>query len=447
MPSSSLPPDQQNTLHQVFQSVDLPSKYSSFYNRLRNNFLASHSWLSPTNPLKSNQYRVFNNYTKSDLKKNYYHIGEYLVASSILHNVEGWNYLSRALSAILLGDSITCIHLTYYAELRAAMSILSNNGVSSFSEKHALLDPANYKFLKFNNLPTHFFIWQALEEWASVFSIATDQLSYSMYILDRPFSDWFQYISGSMAGNNQVSLIFKDFAFDLKHFAQDKNSRNKVSYNPEIELNTTSYSLVTEVFSIINNGFTPISYSESHRSDFMQVDFEILRNIFKKTTNVKGSVKQKEAFISKVRPYLSDIEIQKIHKLYDSSSMSKLFEYATNFTNINHPNIVLGMLSRAFILLRFSQGVLNYRMESNQFSKIIFDDWIKRYSEVKGLISSTEESEDLYLEYSCMVQELYQELSSNSYISPYDYNHSQIEANSLFRDSSRLEYIGLIGLA
>ena len=55
-------------------------------------------------------------------------IGEYIASSAPLHLADGWNYLSRAFDAACRGDRGAAYHLSYYAELRAAMSLLATEG-------------------------------------------------------------------------------------------------------------------------------------------------------------------------------------------------------------------------------------------------------------------------------------------------------------------------------
>ena len=54
--------------------------------------------------------------------------------------MDGWTFLSRALSALLSGDTHTARHLAYYAQLRAALSILSCNGIGIFNTINFVVD-------------------------------------------------------------------------------------------------------------------------------------------------------------------------------------------------------------------------------------------------------------------------------------------------------------------
>jgi hypothetical protein len=52
-----------------------------------------------------------------------------LAASAPNHCMDGWSYVSRSLSSLLAGDPHAARHLAYYAQLRAALSLLANLGV------------------------------------------------------------------------------------------------------------------------------------------------------------------------------------------------------------------------------------------------------------------------------------------------------------------------------
>ena len=58
------------------------------------------------------------------------HFREYVAASAPTHLIDGWSYLARAIDALLRGDAPAAVHLGYYAELRAAMSLLAGGGIA-----------------------------------------------------------------------------------------------------------------------------------------------------------------------------------------------------------------------------------------------------------------------------------------------------------------------------
>ena len=63
-------------------------------------------------------------------------LAQYIAASTCLHANDGWSYLGRAFACLIAGDAHRALHLGYYAELRAAMSLLAGNGIGVFNNKH-----------------------------------------------------------------------------------------------------------------------------------------------------------------------------------------------------------------------------------------------------------------------------------------------------------------------
>jgi len=105
---------------------------------------------------------------------------DYIAASAPAHLIDGWSYLGRATDAVLRGDLSAAIHLGYYAELRAAMSLLASEGIGVFSTAHPLIDergtstapiqkitnPWNTK--KTMNANTHKTVWPLLHHWGTL---------------------------------------------------------------------------------------------------------------------------------------------------------------------------------------------------------------------------------------------------------------------------------------
>src|SRR5690606_15596582 len=56
-------------------------------------------------------------------------VAEYISVSTLTHCTDGWNYLSRSIESILSGDEMSSIHLAYYAELRAVLSLMATQGI------------------------------------------------------------------------------------------------------------------------------------------------------------------------------------------------------------------------------------------------------------------------------------------------------------------------------
>ncbi len=146
-----------------------------------------------------------------------------------LHAIDGWSYLGRAISALLSGQTHVVRHLSYYAELRAALSILASSGVGIFNRQHVVIDSTGAAHT-FSQKPTHQIAWLTLAEWA-VHSSSLERLIKPMAfagasLLD-PFDDFFPAQRSTAAGE-----LMERWGFDLQQGMVDRDERNWSSYQP-----------------------------------------------------------------------------------------------------------------------------------------------------------------------------------------------------------------------
>ncbi len=69
----------------------------------------------------------------------------HFLASAIAHGLDGWEYLGMALMSHLHGRHIIAFHLAYYAQLRAAKSLLCCNGIYLEGSIAYVLKESQYK--------------------------------------------------------------------------------------------------------------------------------------------------------------------------------------------------------------------------------------------------------------------------------------------------------------
>jgi hypothetical protein len=62
-----------------------------------------------------------------------------LASEQVFHMIEGWRYASAATTAFLNNSQQTALHFAYYAELRAALSLLSWSGIRVKQRGHYYL--------------------------------------------------------------------------------------------------------------------------------------------------------------------------------------------------------------------------------------------------------------------------------------------------------------------
>ena len=160
---------------------------------------------------------------------------DYIAASTLTHCNDGWAYLAQALNAELKGDPNVSRHLAYYAELRAAMSLLASEGIGIFNNRHVVLTSA----AKCRVVPpksgrdrwqdgTHQFTWDTMELLAGA-ATGKAALLRSIKPGGTELADWFdQY--GSVNWLTQSWLTH--WGLDLQRLASDRRARNLTTYRP-----------------------------------------------------------------------------------------------------------------------------------------------------------------------------------------------------------------------
>lgn len=187
-------------------------------------------WLSAGNQYRQNSQSALRSHIKSVSRSSSESTADFAAASSVLHCADGWSYLGRSLAAIASGSLAQGIHLAYYGELRAALSLLACNGIVVANSTSAVLK-ANGGVEQVHDQGTHRATWDLLEDWASLgtsSSIIGTMLSYGGDSLDG----WLARKStGGGLGQNLPGLVGL-WGLDLAHYATDRDRRNIASYQP-----------------------------------------------------------------------------------------------------------------------------------------------------------------------------------------------------------------------
>ena len=162
-------------------------------------------------------------------------ISEVLAATSPSHCMDGWTFLSQALAALLSGDTHTARHLAYYAQLRAALSILGCNGIGIFNTLNFAIDtsPSVHRLESVRprerGLGTHTAVWEVLQLWASDRQSAISFLE-SVSFRGVSLSDCLDALFPSSPPTPLVARVIETWGVDLRHSAAEHESRNISSY-------------------------------------------------------------------------------------------------------------------------------------------------------------------------------------------------------------------------
>lgn len=173
---------------------------------------------------------------------------EYISASAPAHLIDGWSYLSRATDAILRGDLNAAIHFAYYAELRAAMSLLACEGIGVFNGKHPIIDkngtsttaiskisgPWNKAKKRYDSprpAGTHKIVWPLLHHWGLLkrsADLIEQLIAPDGYLLRQ----WLEALSIPTSTQAISKQWLTSWGIDLTRLDDDHDSRNMASYRP-----------------------------------------------------------------------------------------------------------------------------------------------------------------------------------------------------------------------
>lgn len=199
---------------------------------------------------------------------------DYVAAAAFIHAADSWAYLGRAISALLSGDAHGAVHLCYYAELRAALSLLSSEGI--YVGNYITLALNGSGTARITTDGTHVAAWKCLDKWGAT-NRGRDLLGEIVRPIGSSLDEWAGTIPGGI--HHVVEDLIGDIAFDLSSFADDRERRNHVSYQPtrvapDDLLTADAATVVDSVWSILE---------PDSRGTFPVLDRLLLSHILRRT--------------------------------------------------------------------------------------------------------------------------------------------------------------------
>lgn len=186
-------------------------------------------WLGEQNPYRADTVAAIRQDTQAGRHLQHQELIEYIAVSAILHCFDGWSYLGRALQSEMSLDPDAARHLGYYAELRAAMSLLASEGIGVFDRNHVVVS-RDGKCYPIKAGGTHNFAWAALQHWAN--GEAKDVLLRVVVVNGVVLSDWLNAFSSGGVQAIAAGWMTK-WGLDLKRYSEgDRDARNTLSYRP-----------------------------------------------------------------------------------------------------------------------------------------------------------------------------------------------------------------------
>lgn len=340
---------------------------------------------------------------------------DYIAASVPLHVLDGWSFLGRAVDASARGDADVARHLAYYAELRAAVSLLAHEGLGVFSGQHLVVDPMRTvtKFPGGNT--THVVTWLALEYWASL-KKSGDLVGVVIEAFGYSLGDWVDaFTSGSSTVRPVASRWLRRWGLDLHRMIDDRESRNEASYRPS-GFSGQQQTSVTEVIGFLHDVWhlcEPTSDGKFSRLDQFLVR-RTLADLFQ-ALHGESVVTKPNDYERMVRfavvqlglpPTDLVIDFLTFKTLVNDPLLLRLAERSDDATAASHHLQVMG---RALLLLRIASGASRELMRSASVKQAHVEFWWKNFGLQRGLWRPDGEPESLsdqWLDVEHYVQEM-----------------------------------------
>lgn len=318
-------------------------------------------------------------------------LAQYIAASVALHTNDGWSYVGRSVACLLAGDTHRALHLAYYAELRASMSLLAGAGIGIFNTKHFVVPTANTTVALRTGHGTHVAAWLALEEWAKHASSGT-LFAKLVRPEGRTLDQWFQSQGGAGTLAPQAKEWFMQWGMDLGLATKDRDARNESSYRPD-GVPTMWRTNARDCLEFVRDMWSTLEPSTT--SSFEQIDRHILRlaveRLYKGQTS-KSANAADPAFVTLVEGVVSaqslasatEIRLKKFLLRQSAPTDPLIFTYSSTPPG-NPQTDAFAIMSRAVLLLRVATGSAHDLFQQAGISTATLSFWWQALGEARGL--------------------------------------------------------------
>lgn len=318
-------------------------------------------------------------------------LAEFIAASVMLHCTDGWSYLGRAMAAQLRGDTGAATHLAYYAELRAAMSLLASQGIGVFNFNHAIVKK-NGDVDVFKQRGTHKFAWDVLEEWSRS-SRSTAVVTTMVRPAGASLEEWYEAFTAGARAKDKGDQFLLRWGLDIERFATDKDARADVSYGVRTAQGCAppTGARAAEFGASLWRALEP-----DGSEPFGIVDRHLLRrtleSAFRERTDKKPS-KAPGLFAEYVQQAIGSLQLSLppetlegfLTRAIDPDDLA-LLEAAENTADISHSENHLHMLARATLLLRLATGCAKDLLTQAAIDYADFEWWCDQLGSARALV-------------------------------------------------------------
>ena len=356
-------------------------------------------WLASTNTYRDDVVGQIIDDCKTGGGLNSRDLCEYVAVSVPLHLAEGWEYLGQALYALLSGQPQVAVHLGYYAELRAAMSLLATQGFGVFSSYHCAIDGIGeaHCLPSKGGLGTHDAAWAFLKEWADL-TATGGRISEWIRPRGIPLSEWINSLpcTAEEGWNPVLSSVLQDVGLDLERMRDDRRARNYASYRPWDLRERVDWSL-EEAVEFVVESVQLIEPSGIGRFDSLDQHLlrEVVDRVFvaKTDSSPESAVREYEReIVDMVRSCVDEDLVREELKSLFFQERPLLLRMAFDMSDTGDPR---PLLARAVLLLRIATSAARVFMSDVdiEFQRVAF--WWQTRGQQLGLWDGRVEDDEI----------------------------------------------------
>lgn len=317
-----------------------------------------------------------------------------LAAMQIVHLIDAWRYFSSSLFALMTNSPGNSLHLAYYAELRAAFSLFANSGMWFRRNQRTRKNYCSYVTSTGNVLheqitqSSHVSYWGLWKEWINRSDAA--ELILTGISLPQKEVTLNEFIS-SLGGDQALSSL-STWGYDLLRPSEDRDARNKYSYQAHLATNSLSSMDISDV------GFVQMvwKYLMTETGSQWNFDTAIIRHFLQSYIEVsKANLEDPDAFddmdfdesewlkrvVSGVSSSTGIMEEDIYNTLYNEDVDTTLFSIASE--ELTEPKNVI---ARALFMLRLATLAVHKNLQATP-NKASVTNWIKYWADHAGLFS------------------------------------------------------------
>lgn len=343
-------------------------------------------WLPNSHHYQAAPIRTLENEVNSGTPPRKGPLVTYMAATVPTHCADGWGYVGRALIAASMGDASTARHLAYYAELRAAMALLSSEGIAVLNRLVAVVAANGDVSAAGSGQGTHAAIWPLVDWWidqpttASRFGglIEPEGLSIDQWISAMPRASTWRILGAEW---------LRTWGLDLKRLRDDRDDRNVASYQPSA-LPPAPAPTAQEVASYLRSLWEMF---EPSATAFARFDLELLRASLHAGFRISGrsSAKEQRSDIAHALDGLMGQGqrrdfLQRLLETPPQGGLEDIIGLASKTDRPGTPTQHLQVISRAVILLRVATGYATSLYRDAGLDLRDFEFWWKGLGETRG---------------------------------------------------------------